>query len=153
MASASPARVNEQTRIAPANPAAAARVRSGAKWFYWIGGLSLLNSAIVIFGGRGHFVVGLGITSVVDAMAKQAGTAGVGLDVVINGFISGVFILFGTFAVKSQKWAFLTGMALYALDSLLVLGARDMLGIAFHAYALFAIYRGLAAVDAAGNGY
>jgi hypothetical protein len=147
------ATVNESSRTAPANPAAATRVRTGAKWFYWVAGLSLLNSAIVIFGGSMHFVVGLGITSVVGAMAKRVGSAGTVLDLIINGCVAGVFVLFGSLALKSQKWAFIAGMALYAMDALLLLVARDFLSVAFHAYALYAIYRGLAAVDAAGSGY
>jgi len=121
---------------------AAARVRIGAKWFYWIAGLSLFNSLAAISGGNFHFVIGLGITSVVDALARQTGSAGSVLDVIINTFIGGVFVLFGYFACKLQKWAFLVGMALYALDALLVLAFKDILSVAFHAYALFMIYRG-----------
>lgn len=125
---------------------ATARVRTGAGWFYWIAGLSLINSAVVIFGGNFHFVVGLGMTAVVDAVAKPAGSAGTVLDIVINGFIAGVFFLFGNFARKAQKWAFLAGMAIYALDGLLLLTVKDILGVGFHAYALFCIYRGFAAI-------
>jgi hypothetical protein len=138
-------------RVSAPNPApnlvAAAHVSNGAKWFYWIAGLSLVNSLVVLFGGDFHFVVGLGITSVVDVLAKQAGSAGTVLDIVINGFVAGIFVLFGAFALKAQKWAFLAGMALYALDGLLLLTVMDIFSVAFHAYALFAIYRGLAAVD------
>ena len=129
------------------NSGISARVSSGAKWFYWIAGLSLINSVIALFGGNLHFVVGLGITSVVDVIAKQTGSAGSVLDLIINGFVAGVFVLFGSFALKGQKWAFLTGMALYALDGLLLLTVMDIFGVAFHAYALFAIYRGFAAVN------
>lgn len=143
--------------VAPVNPAqtlqqtavAVARVRIGAKWFYWIAGLSLINSLAAISGGNFHFVIGLGITSVVDALAKQTGSAGSVLDVVINGFIGGVFVLFGYFACKLQRWAFLAGMALYALDAVLVLAAKDILSVAFHAYALFAIYRGFSFLNQA----
>lgn len=127
-----------------------ARVRVGARWFYWIAALSIINSAVVILGGRFHFVVGLGVTSVVDALAKQAGSAGAVLDLVINGMVAGVFVLFGSFASKAQKWAFFVGMALYAVDGLLLLMARDILSVAFHAYALYCIYRGLAAANASG---
>ena len=140
-----PARVNPNP--SPNNLLANARVINGAKWFYWIAGLSVVNSLIVLFGGQLHFVVGLGISSVVDAIAKQAGSAGTVLDIVINGFVAGVFILFGTFALKQQKWAFLTGMVVYALDGVLLLAAGDILSVAFHAYALYAIYRGFAAVS------
>jgi hypothetical protein len=134
-------------RVAVAKMVSAARVRASAKWFYWIAGLSMINSVAVMSGTNFRFVVGLGITSVVDAMARQAGTISSLLDIVINGFVAGVFVLFGYFAVKAQKWAFVVGMGLYALDGLLLLGAKDFLGMGFHAYALFAIYRGLAAAS------
>ena len=137
------AQVNE--RIAVSKMISATRARTGAKWFYWIAGLSMINSIVVITGGNFHFVIGLGITSVVDALAKRAGSAGSVLDIIINGFVAGAFVLFGTFAVKAQKWAFVVGMALYALDGLLLLGVKDVLSVAFHAYALFAIYRGYTA--------
>jgi hypothetical protein len=130
----------------PPNVIAASRVRSAGNWFYWIAGLSLLNSAVVILGGNFHFVVGMGITAVVDALAKQAGSAGVVLDIMINGFIAGVFCLFGNFAGKGQKWAFLVGMTIYALDAFLLLAVKDVLSVGFHAYALFAIYRGYSVI-------
>ena len=132
--------VNE--RMAVSRMVAAAQVRAGAKWFYWIAGLSMINSLVVIFKGNFHFVVGLGITSVVDAFARRVGSAGSVLDIIINGFVAGVFVLFATFAVKAQKWAFLVGMVLYLLDGLLLVSVKDYLGVAFHAYALYAIYRG-----------
>jgi hypothetical protein len=137
------AQVNE--RIAVSKMVAATRARTGAKWFYWIAALSMINSIIVITGGSFHFVVGLGITSVVDAFAKRLGSAGSVLDVVINGFVAGLFVLFGTFAVKAQKWAFILGMALYGLDGVLLLGIKDYLSAGFHAYALYAIYNGYTA--------
>jgi hypothetical protein len=154
MASAgtAPATVNSAGTLAQttaAQASALARVRISARWFYWIAGLSLINSAVVIFGGSFHFVVGLGVTSVVDAFAKLAGNAGIVLDLIINGFVAGLFCLFGSCASKAQKWAFLVGMILYALDGLLLLLAHDILSVGFHAYALYCIYRGLAATDAA----
>jgi hypothetical protein len=125
---------------------AAARTRAGARWFSWIAGLSLINSVVVIFGGNVHFVIGLGITAVVDVLAKNVGTAGPILDVVINGFVAGMFFLFGVYAAKGKKWAFLVGMVLYALDGLLLLAAKDILSVAFHGYVLFALFRGFEAL-------
>jgi hypothetical protein len=132
--------VNE--RIAVSRMVAAGRVRAGAQWFHWIAALSIVNSLIVIFGGKFHFVVGLGITSVVDAFARRVGSAGSVLAIIINGFVAGVLVVLGTFAVKAQRWAFLVGMALYLSDGLLVVSVKDYFAVAFHAYALFAIYRG-----------
>jgi hypothetical protein len=139
----------EQTTISLAKLNALAQVCSGARWFYWIAGLSLVNSVVMIAGGGFHFVVGLGITSVVDELAKQVGSVGTVLDLVINGTVAGIFFLFGSFAGKAQKWAFIVGMVLYGLDGLLLLVAKDVLSAAFHGYALYAISRGLTAVDQA----
>jgi len=139
------AQLNE--RMAVSRMVTAGRMRAGAKWFYWIAALSMINSIAVIAGGNFHFVVGLGITSVVDALARHVGNAGSVLALVINGFVAGVFALFGVFAAKAQKWAFLVGMGLYLLDGLLLTTVRDYLGLAFHVYALFAIYRGYQAAQ------
>ncbi|MBI4332353.1 MAG: hypothetical protein HY673_13855 [Chloroflexi bacterium] len=42
------------------------RFKGGASWFYWIAGLSMLNTLFVIIGAGWTFFIGLGITQVVD---------------------------------------------------------------------------------------
>ena len=37
---------------------------SGANWFFWIAGLSLVNSLIILFSGEWSFIVGLGATQI-----------------------------------------------------------------------------------------
>ncbi|HEY1272815.1 MAG TPA: hypothetical protein VGF08_12555 [Terriglobales bacterium] len=134
--------------VAPANDLAAQKARAqqivgaGAGWFIWIAGLSVVNSVIGMAGGGVHFIVGLGITQEVDALAKEAGSSGMVLDLIINGFVVGVFALFWHFARKGQSWAFIVGMLLYAADGLLLLVFKDIFSVAFHAYALFRIYNG-----------
>ncbi|PYX09832.1 MAG: hypothetical protein DMG88_05130 [Acidobacteria bacterium] len=68
------------------------------------------------------------------------------LDLIINGFVAAVLLLFWNFARKGQKWAFLVGMAVYAVDGLILLPFKDFLGIAFHAYALYRMYRGITVI-------
>lgn len=121
-------------------------VKGGASWFLWVAGLFLVNSVLSLSGAGFRFIFGLGIAQVVDALAHQAGNPGVVLDIVINGFVAAVLLLFWKFARKGQKWAFLIGMTVYALDGLLLLSFKDILGVAFHAYALFRMYQGLARV-------
>jgi hypothetical protein len=65
------------------------------------------------------------------------------LDIIINGFVVGIFVLFWKFAGKGQNWAFIVGMILYALDGVLLLMFKDIFSVAFHAYALFRIYSGM----------
>jgi hypothetical protein len=120
-------------------------VKAGAGWFLWIACLSIVNSIIGMAGGGVHFIVGLGLTQVVDIIAHRVGSSGIVLDLIINGFVVGTFVLFWNFAKKGQSWAFIIGMALYALDALLLITFKDVFSVAFHAYALFRIYHGLKA--------
>src|ERR1700747_216630 len=118
-------------------------VKNGAGWFLAIAGLSILNSVLNMSGAQFHFIFGLGITEIVDAVGRQSGSTGSALGLVVNLFIAGFFLWFWHFGRKGEKWAFLTGMALYAIDGLILLPFKDFLGLAFHAYALFRIYNGM----------
>ena len=118
-------------------------VKNGASWFLAIAGLSILNSVLTLSGTNFHFIFGLGITAIVDAVGRQSGTTGSALSLVVNLFIAGVFLLFWNFARRGERWAFLVGMALYAVDGVILVPFKDFLGVAFHAYALFRIYNGM----------
>lgn len=138
----------EVPQTLPANYEQLASLKSGANWFYWIAALSLINSLISAFGGQWNFIVGLGITQVVDGLFSMGGDAASGLTaakiigLVINLFIAGLFAGFGYFAGMAQKWAFIVGIVLYALDGALFLIVGDILAIGFHIFALFWIVKG-----------
>ncbi len=120
------------------------RTQSGANWFFWIAGLSLINSFSALTGSHFHFVVGLGLTQIIDQVAGSVGAVATVLDVIA----AGIFIGFGVLARKKQEWAFIVGMILYGLDALLFVIAKDVVSIAFHLLALFYIYRGMKANEA-----
>ena len=90
-------------------------VKAGANWFITVAVLSMINSVLSMSGAGIRFIFGLGIAEFVDALAHQAGQSGFALDLIINGFVAGVFVIFWNFARKGQQWAFLVGMALYVL--------------------------------------
>ena len=46
-----------------------AAFKGGANWFFWIAGLSVINSLIITFGGEMSFVIGLGITQFIDGIS------------------------------------------------------------------------------------
>ncbi|HMK29668.1 MAG TPA: hypothetical protein VK473_08305 [Terriglobales bacterium] len=123
------------------------RVKAGASWFYWIAALSLVNTVVVLSGSRWHFILGLGITQIVDALARKVGSVAYLPAVMIDLVVAGLFVFFGIFATKPKKWAFVVGMAVYGFDCLLFVVGRDFLGIAFHCFALYQIYRGMAALE------
>jgi hypothetical protein len=121
-----------------------AQVKVGANWFYWIAGLSLVNTLAALSGSTWRFLLGLGITRVIDELGSGMSGPGKVAALVVEAFIAGFFVLLGSFAGKQNKWAFVVGMALFGLDACISLLAQDWIGLAFHGYALFCIYRGYA---------
>jgi hypothetical protein len=132
---------------AKAPPSALARLRSGARWFYWVAGLSLVNTAAAFTGGHMHFVMGLGITQLVDLVGRKAGAAATLPALVIDLMIAGAFFVFGLWSSRCNQFAFGVGMLLYAADCALLFVAHDWLSVAFHGLALFYMYRGFAAAQ------
>jgi hypothetical protein len=121
-------------------------VKVGANWFLTVAILSMINSVLSMSGAGIRFIFGLGIAEFVDVLAHQAGQSGFALDLVINGFVAGVFVVFWNFARKGQQWAFIVGMALYALDAMVMLYFKDILAVAFHGYGLYRIYSGMSGI-------
>lgn len=129
-------------------------LRSGANWFYWIAGLSIVNSLVQLFQGEWGFVIGLGITQAFDGFAASF-SEGVepNIALIIRGFalvmdilVALVFVFFGWMAGKKKGWAFVTGMILYLLDGAIFLLVQDWLSIGFHGFALFCIFGGYSAL-------
>src|SRR5437660_7352073 len=106
-------------------------VRVGAGWFATIAALSMINSLLSMSGAGIRFIFGLGIAQFVDGLAHQAGQTGIALDLLINGFVAGVLIIFWNLARKGEQWAFVVGMLLYAVDALVMLYFKDILAVAF----------------------
>jgi hypothetical protein len=125
------------------------RANSGSRWFYWIAALSVLTSAIAFSGTDWRFLVSLGLTQVVDGIAKgMSGQFGNSIKIIALMFdllATGLFVFLGFMAGKKQLWAFITGLALFVLDGLIFLIAGDIFGLIFHAYVIYSIYGGLSA--------
>lgn len=125
------------------------RSQSGANWFFWIAGLSLVNSVVVLMNGRWSFLAGLGITQFIDglavALSAKLGNAATVLALILDLATAGVIVLFGLMARQRHTWAFVFGLILYVADGLLFLIVQDWLGLAFHGYAAYCIVRGLTA--------
>ncbi len=121
-----------------------AQSRRGAFWFYWIASLSLVNSALAFAGQDWRFIIGLGMTQIVDALAARAGR-GWTAALLFDAPLIGGFVLLGTRAVRGHAWAFLLGVSLYGLDGLISLLAHDWLGLGFHVFVVIMILKGFQA--------
>ncbi len=130
------------------------QIRSGLSWFYWVAALSFINSITYMLNMESTFVVGLGITQLIDGVAlgiAQEATAEIGLFIRILGYAFDLalivaFVLFGIFGRKRVRWVIITGMVLYGLDTILVLAFGDWLSTLFHLLALWGIWTGLRAM-------
>jgi hypothetical protein len=130
------------------------RTRSGASNFYWIAALSLINTILAVAESQTRFVIGLAVTQFVDAFAYVVGqdtpalkTMLLVIAFVIDFVIIGLFALFGYLSTKGRRWAFITGIVLYAFDAVLMLIFQDWLGLAFHAFFLWGLFNGLNALN------
>ncbi|MGA9304179.1 MAG: hypothetical protein WBW31_02125 [Candidatus Sulfotelmatobacter sp.] len=122
-------------------------LKGAAAWFLWVAGLSVVNSVLYLSGVKFRFIFGLAIAQIVDGLALRLGGASFVLDILINGFLAGVFVFFFYFARQGKKWAFRTGMILYALDGLLMLLLKAYVGFGFHVFALFFMNGGVVAIS------
>jgi hypothetical protein len=115
-------------------------LRSGSLWFYLIGALALVYTLILVLGAN-FSVIGLGVTA---RMAEQAGSAHMGRVIIFNCWAAALFMLFGLFAERSERWASVGGVILYSLDGLLMLYSHNYLGAALHGILLYGIFHGMA---------
>ncbi len=128
--------------------------RSGASWFYWIAGLSVVNSVIHVFDAEMSFIVGLGVTQVVDVIAGGvaegagggAGSVARAAGLVIGAVVAAFFVLLGWLGHQRKAWAFVLGMVLYAGDGLIFVLVGDWLSAGFHVFVLVCLGAGLAAL-------
>ena len=120
-------------------------MKSAASWFYWIAALSMINSVVALTGSAWRFILGLGITQLFDAFGSRFGSTAAIVALVLDAAVAGIFVLFGVFAHKGRTWSFVIGMLLFALDGVLTALLQDWLSLAFHAFVLFVMFKGLQA--------
>jgi len=129
--------------------------RNGVNQFYWIAGLSLVNTIISLSGGGVTFVIGLAITQFIDAFVRSwiqdvgpvtgniISMFGLFLDLAI----AGMFILFGILGRKRLGKVILFGLILYAMDGLIFLAFQDWFAFIFHVILLISLIRGYNALN------
>lgn len=114
-------------------------VKSSARWFWWIAGLSLVNAVMFLSGSDINFVLGLAMTTFATALFQHAPAVAVVLIAVTVGF----YFAMGWYAQRGKLWAFYAGLALYVVDALIYLKFEDWMSVGFHALAAFFIAKGV----------
>lgn len=119
-------------------------IKSAARWFWWIAGLSLVNAIMLSSGEKTSFVVGLAMTTLALLYLKGAAALGWAFVVVLIAFYG----VMGYFAMQRRQWAFYLGLAVYAVDAALYAVYEDWMPFGFHLFAGFFIAKGLLRVRA-----
>ena len=135
------------TASAAAQAETTGALHKGANWLFLIGGLSVVNTVSLISGSTWIFLGGLGVTEIAAAIAMQFGTRGQLVGLFVNLWATGFFVCLGVFARKGQKWAFITGMALYGADALVVLFLQQWIMLLFHGFVFFRLYQGFSSCN------
>ncbi len=127
------------------------RMVSGANWFYWIAGLSLVNALVSAAGSSWGFAIGLGASLVLTEIAKAySADPEVAKSVVMLLWLAniasiGFIALCGWLARRPSTVMFMVGMVVFALDTLIFVMVKDWLGVIFHGVALFYLAKGFMA--------
>ena len=123
-------------------------IDQSGNWFYWIAALSLINSLILTSGATWTFVFGLTFTKIVDALAVQYKVVGFAAIACVGVNVCAVatFVLLGYFARRCNMWAFVTGLILFALDTLLLIASANVYSFVFHAYVIYKLIGGIMAL-------
>jgi hypothetical protein len=114
-------------------------VLSAARWFWWIAALSLINTALFYAGSSTNFVIGLAMTTFASMALADHVALALGVVAVTLGF----YFLMGWQAQRQKAWAFYLGLVFYALDALIYVKFEDWMSVAFHAWAMFGIFKGV----------
>jgi hypothetical protein len=120
----------------------------GANWFFWIAGLSLVNTFLLLHATEIYFPAGLAAVQIPAAFGALSGSGAIlALGLMFGALVAALFVFFGVMGRRRHEWAFLAGLILYAIDGLLFLIVLDIIAIGFHTLACFGIYRGLKATS------
>src|SRR5262245_28555366 len=100
---------------APASAPADPIVLSAARWFWWIAGLSLVNTILFHSGSDLNFVVGLGITTFTNVVFADK----LAVAIVLAASAAIFYFVIGLIAQQGRAWAFYVGLVIYVLDALI----------------------------------
>lgn len=145
---------SEPTAISPALTELYQQVKSGANWFYWIAGLSIVNAVLAHSDTKIQFVLGLAITQVIDFLIAQIAPNAKWFSLVFDIALAGAMGFFGYKGGQAVLWAFYVGLGIFVVDCglfgwLCYMGGEVnkgvLLGSVFRLVALFSIIGGIGA--------
>ena len=115
------------------------KTNSSSSWFLIIAILSVINSLVLIFQFSFSLIFGLGITQLVDVILYRSLGHFSYYNIIFSILLSSIFLIFWHFARKGKIWAYITGVSMYALDTLLFVFVKDWISFGFHVFVIIGI--------------
>jgi hypothetical protein len=88
----------------------AQRAKKNGFWFYWIAGLSIVDSVISLSRSTHHLWVRLDVTRIFEVAGPGMGGIGSGVALTFRLGLTKPLVFLNSFACKAQLWAFVVGM-------------------------------------------
>jgi hypothetical protein len=118
------------------------KVRKSAFWFFAIAGLSIINTILLTRGV--YFVLGLATSQLLDSYF--IGVTGKP-NLLLSLIPPAIFCLLGFFGLRLNRWAFISALILYFIDSIIYALLTEWIALAFHAFILYQLYLGIVAMN------
>jgi len=113
--------------------------KSISGWYNAIGIFSIINTIGLALKWRVSFLLGLGVTQVIDSVFINL----LGQYFMITGIISiifsSIFFIFGFLSKKKNHPAIIVGMVLYGLDAVVMFILKFWIGFGFHVFILIVL--------------
>lgn len=121
------------------------KVRAGVSWLFWIGGLSLVNSALAAIGVGRSYAMGLGVAHLIAALGEHFGNSGIWISLSANVGLSLAYFICGFLAWQGRPWLLGPAIVVYVADTILCALFDLWLGVGLHGLALFYLVPGFLA--------
>ncbi len=123
-------------------------ISGSASWFLWIAILSIVNITLVAFGQNTSFLLGLGVNYALLGIFGEVDEA-LGNNLMLYGYItaylfSALYILIWNKSKKKKQKAYLAGLIIYGIDTLLFVLSKEWFSVALHLFVLWMLYMGYA---------
>lgn len=117
-------------------------IRNNANWFLIIAVLSFINTLVLFLKIDFRLIFGLGITQLIDSILFRIYGELSYYNLIVSAGISFIFTILWIKAREAKKWAFISGIVIYSLDTLLFLFIQDWLSVGFHVFVVIGIITG-----------
>lgn len=117
-------------------------------WFLWIAIFSMLNITFIAFGQNRFFSLGLGVNHAILNVFKGASMV-LGNNFMLYGYIatylfSVLYILIWNKSRKKSQKAYLAGLIMYSIDTLVFVLSKEWYNVVFHLFVLWILFVGYA---------